>query len=202
MPLSLPSLPYSKDALEPYISEETLEYHHGKHHAAYVNKYNDLIKGTEYEGSPLLEVIRTADGALFNNGAQAFNHDFYWKCLTPEKTEPSEELLQAINEAFGSIEAFKEAFSNSAVSLFGSGWIWFIIDTNGKLSIENGANADTPIRTEGKHPLLTCDVWEHAYYIDCRNARPKYVENFWNLVNWRFVSENYKQKCNVSKACC
>lgn len=201
MPLRLPSLPYSKDALEPYISKETLEYHHGKHHAAYVNKYNELIKGTQYEGSSLLEVIRTAKGALFNNGAQAFNHDFYWKCLTPEKTEPSKELLVAINEGFGSIDAFKEAFSNSAVSLFGSGWTWLIIDTNGKLSIENTSNAQTPISSEGKHPLLTCDVWEHAYYIDCRNARPKYVENFWNLVNWHFVSENYKQKCNVSKVC-
>lgn len=201
MPLRLPSLPYSKDALEPYISKETLEYHHGKHHAAYVNKYNELIKGTQYEGSSLLEVIRTAKGALFNNGAQAFNHDFYWKCLTPEKTEPSKELLVAINEGFGSIDAFKEAFSNSAVSLFGSGWTWLIIDTSGKLSIENTSNAQTPISSEGKHPLLTCDVWEHAYYIDCRNARPKYVENFWNLVNWHFVSENYKQKCNVSKVC-
>ncbi len=201
MPLSLPSLPFAKNALEPYISEETLTYHHGKHHASYVNNYNDLIKGTEYEEMPLLEVIRTVSGPVFNNGAQAFNHDFYWKCLTPEKTTPSADLLQAINDTFGSLDTFQEMFSDSAVSLFGSGWVWLIIDTDGKLAIENGSNADTPIRTEGKHPLLTCDVWEHAYYIDCRNARPEYVENFWNLVNWHFVSENYKQKCHVSKAC-
>lgn len=201
MQLSLPTLPFAKNALEPYISEETLEYHHGKHHAAYVNKYNDLIRGTDYEEMPLLEVIRTASGPVFNNGAQAFNHDFYWKCLSPEKTDPSVELTQAINEAFGSVETFKEEFSQSAVSLFGSGWTWLIIDTDGKLAIENGSNAETPVKTEGKHPLLTCDVWEHAYYIDCRNARPKYVENFWNLVNWHFVSENYKQKCMVSKEC-
>lgn len=201
MQLSLPNLPFAKNALEPYISEETLEYHHGKHHATYVNKYNELIKGSAYEGKPLLEVIRTASGPIFNNGAQAFNHDFYWKCLTPEKTGPSEELSQAINETFGSVEAFKEMFSQSAVSLFGSGWTWLIIDTDGKLAIDNGSNAQTPVQTEGKHPLLTCDVWEHAYYIDCRNARPKYVENFWKLVNWHFVSENYKQKCHVSKSC-
>jgi Fe-Mn family superoxide dismutase len=201
MQLSLPTLPFAKNALEPHISEETLEYHHGKHHAAYVNKYNDLIKGTEYEEMPLLEVIRTATGPIFNNGAQAFNHDFYWKCLSPEKTAPSQELSEAINEAFGSFEAFMEKFSQSAVTLFGSGWTWLIIDTDGKLAIENGSNAETPVRMEGKHPLLTCDVWEHAYYIDTRNARPEYVKNFWNVVNWHFVSENYKQKCMVSKAC-
>jgi Fe-Mn family superoxide dismutase len=201
MHLSLPTLPFEKNALEPYISAETIEYHHGKHHAAYVNKYNELIKGTDYDGMPLLEVIRKASGPVFNNGAQAFNHDFYWKCLSPEKTEPFEELKQAIDEAFGSMEQFKEAFTQSAVTLFGSGWTWLIIDTDGKLAIENGSNAETPVRTEGKHPLLTCDVWEHAYYIDTRNARPEYVKNFWNLVNWHFVSENYKQKCMVSKSC-
>jgi len=201
MQLSLPTLPFAINALEPYISVETLEYHHGKHHAAYVNKYNDLIKGSEFEGKPLLEVLRTAKGALFNNGAQAFNHDFYWKCLTPEQTAPSADLAKALADTFGSVEAFQEAFTASAVSLFGSGWTWLIIDTDGTLSIENGPNADTPVQTEGKHPLLTCDVWEHAYYIDCRNARPKYVENFWHLINWDFVSENYKQKCAVSKNC-
>jgi Fe-Mn family superoxide dismutase len=201
MHLSLPSLPFEKNALEPYISEETLEYHHGKHHAAYVNKYNDLITGSEYEGKPLLEVLRSAQGPLFNNGAQAFNHDFYWKCLTPDETAPSGDLAAALADAFGSVEAFKEAFTASATSLFGSGWTWLIIDTDGKLAIENGSNAQTPIQTEGKHPLLTCDVWEHAYYIDCRNARPKYLENFWHLINWDFVSENYKQKCTVSQQC-
>jgi Fe-Mn family superoxide dismutase len=201
MQLSLPTLPFAKNALEPYISEETLEYHHGKHHAAYVNKYNDLVKGTEYEELPLLEVIRKASGPVFNNGAQAFNHDFYWKCLSPEKTEPSKELSEAITEAFGSMDKFKEAFTQSAVTLFGSGWTWLIIGTDGKLAIENGSNAGTPVQHEGKHPLLTCDVWEHAYYIDTRNARPKYVENFWNIVNWHFVSENYKQKCMVSASC-
>jgi Fe-Mn family superoxide dismutase len=201
MHLSLPSLPFEKNALEPYISEETLEYHHGKHHAAYVNKYNDLISGSEYEGKPLLEVLRSAEGPLFNNGAQAFNHDFYWKCLTPDDTAPSEALATALADVFGSVEAFKEAFTAAATTLFGSGWIWLIIDAEGKLAIENGSNAQTPVQTEGKHPLLTCDVWEHAYYIDCRNARPKYVENFWHLINWDFVSENYKQKCTVSKQC-
>ena len=201
MQLSLPTLPYAKNALEPHISEETLEYHHGKHHAAYVNKYNDLVKGSEFDGVPLLEVLRNAKGPLFNNGAQAFNHDFYWKCLTPDETAPSEALLAAITETFGSFAAFQEQFSASAVTLFGSGWTWLIIGTDGKLAIENTSNADTPVQTEGKHPLLTCDVWEHAYYIDRRNARPQYVENFWHLVNWDFVSENYKLKCAVSKQC-
>ena len=199
MQLSLPTLPYAKNALQPYISEETLEYHHGKHHAAYVNKYNDLVKGSEFDGMPLLEVLRKAkNGPLFNNGAQAFNHDFYWKCLAPGESAPSEALLEAVTDAFGSFAAFKEQFTAAATTLFGSGWTWLIIGTDGKLAIENTSNAGTPVQTEGKHPLLTCDVWEHAYYIDRRNARAEYVENFWHL---DFVSENYKQKCTVSKAC-
>ncbi|WP_345984689.1 superoxide dismutase [Sulfurimonas sp. HSL-1656] len=201
MHLNLPSLPFEEHALEPYISAETLAYHHGKHHAAYVKKYNELITGSTFEGKPLLEVLRTAEGALFNNGAQAFNHDFYWKCLTPDDTAPSEALAAAVAEAFGSVEGFKEAFAAAATSLFGSGWTWLIINEKGALEIENGSNAYTPVQTEGKHPLLTCDVWEHAYYIDCRNARPTYVENFWHLINWDFVSENYKQKCRVSHHC-
>lgn len=200
MHFKLPTLPYPIDALEPHISAETLEYHHGKHHAKYVNTLNELIEGTPFADKPLADIIKTAEGPIFNNAAQTFNHDFYWKCLTPEKTEPSPELKTAIDKSFGSMDAFVEAFSKSAATLFGSGWTWLVIDDKGNLSIKNGTNADTPVRW-GDNPLLTCDVWEHAYYIDHRNARPKYIENFWKLVDWHFVSENYRYKCPVNPAC-
>ena len=186
----LPDLPFAKDALEPHISAETLEYHHGKHHQAYVNKLNDLIKGTEFEDAPLENIIKKATGGLFNNAAQVFNHTFYWNGLKGNGGDkPEGELLNAIEKAFGSFDKFKEEFSTAAAGQFGSGWAWLVKGSDGSLAIETTGNADTPVR-EGKTPLLTCDVWEHAYYIDYRNARPKYVEAFWNIVNWDFVASN------------
>lgn len=190
MAFELPALPYDKKALEPIISEVTLDYHHGKHHQTYVTNLNNLIAGTPNEQKSLGEIIRTAEGGLFNNAAQVFNHTFYWHCLSPKKSEPSAELKKAIEGAFGSLESFKEQFTKAAIGQFGSGWAWLSRDRSGKLLIEATGNADTPVR-HGRTPLLTCDVWEHAYYIDHKNARAKYVEGFWNLVNWAFVGENF-----------
>ena len=189
MPITLPDLPYARDALAPHVSAETLEYHHGKHHNAYVTNLNNLVEGTPWASKSLEEIVRGAEpGGLFNNAAQVFNHTFYWNCLSPAGGgEPSGALGSAISEAFGGFAAFKEQFTRAAVTHFGSGWAWLVKDTAGKLSIETTANAGCPL-TEGKTPLLTCDVWEHAYYIDYRNARPQYVEAFWNLVNWDFVA--------------
>jgi len=187
----LPELPYAKNALEPHISAETLEYHYGKHHATYVANLNKLIPGTEFDEMSLEEIIKKSSGGIFNNAAQIWNHTFYWNCLSPSGGgEPEDDMLQAINQAFGSLEAFKEKFATSAATNFGSGWTWLVKSADGKLEIVNTGNAGTPL-TEGKQPLLVCDVWEHAYYIDYRNARPKYVEAFWNLVNWEFVAGNY-----------
>lgn len=187
----LPALPYAGDALEPYISAETLEFHHGKHHATYVTKLNGLIPGTEFENASLEEIIaKSAPGPLFNNAAQIWNHSFYWNCLAPNAGgEPTGALADAINAAFGSFEAFKAEMTDKSVNLFGSGWSWLVKDGGGNLSVVQTSNAGCPL-TDGLTPLLTCDVWEHAYYIDCRNARPKYMENFWNLVNWDFVASN------------
>lgn len=186
----LPSLPFSDDALEPIISKETLDYHHGKHHQAYVTNLNKLIVGTEFEDMPLEDIILKSSGGIFNNAAQVFNHTFYWNCLSPKGGgEPAGALASAIEEAFGSFSAFKEKFSATAVGTFGSGWAWLVKDKDGKLEIVSTSNAATPL-TEGKTPLLTCDVWEHAYYIDYRNARPAYVDKFWELVNWDFVAGN------------
>jgi len=186
----LPDLPFAKDALEPHISAETLEYHHGKHHQAYVNNLNNLITGTDFEEMTLEEIIKKATGGLFNNAAQVFNHTFYWNGLKKNGGgEPGGELLKAITAAFGSFEKFKEQFTKTAGGHFGSGWAWLVKKPDGSLSIESTANADNPLR-DGKKPLLTCDVWEHAYYIDYRNARPKYIEAFWSLVNWDFVATN------------
>jgi Fe-Mn family superoxide dismutase len=188
----LPPLPYEKNALEPHISAETLEYHHGKHHQTYVDKLNGLIEGNEWESASLEDIIRgaPAPGPVFNNGAQVWNHTFYWSCLSPNGGgAPSGELAAAIDKAFGSLDAFKEKFSNSAANNFGSGWTWLVKNADGGLEIVNTSNAFNPLR-DGKTPLLTCDVWEHAYYIDYRNARPKYVSAFWNLVNWDFVAQN------------
>ena len=189
MPITLPDLPYARDALAPHVSAETLEYHHGKHHNAYVTNLNNLVEGTPWASKSLEEIVRGAEpGGLFNNAAQVFNHTFYWNCLSSAGGgEPSGALGSAISEAFGGFAAFKEQFTRAAVTHFGSGWAWLVKDTAGKLSIETTANAGCPL-TEGKTPLLTCDVWEHAYYIDYRNARPQYVEAFWNLVNWDFVA--------------
>ena len=188
----LPELPFARDALAPHISAETLEYHYGKHHQAYVDNLNKLIPGTEFENMPLEDIVRKASGGIFNNAAQVWNHTFYWHCLSPDGGgEPAGELAGAINQSFGSFAGFKEAFTKTAVGQFGSGWAWLVRNANGSLAVEATANAGNPL-TEGKQPLLTCDVWEHAYYIDYRNARAKYVEAFWQLVNWSSVADNLK----------
>lgn len=190
MPFELPALPYARDALAPHISEETLDYHYGKHHNTYVTNLNNLIAGTEHEDNSLEEIILISTGGLFNNAAQVWNHTFYWNCLSPEGGgEPAGALADAINDAFGSFEAFREKFSTSAVTNFGSGWTWLVKNGDGAVEIVNTSNAANPM-TDGLKPLLTCDVWEHAYYIDYRNARPVYLEAFWKLVNWEFVSNS------------
>ncbi len=192
MAFELPPLPYPIDGLTPHISQETLEYHYGKHHQTYVTNLNNLIDGSEFEGQSLEEIIMKSSGGIFNNAAQVWNHSFYWNCLSPNGGgEPSGELLEAINKAFGSIETFKEKFTQSCVTNFGSGWTWLVEDKDRNLQIVNTSNAANPM-TDGLIPLLTCDVWEHAYYIDYRNARPKYVEAFWSLVNWEYVASNFK----------
>ncbi|HKL31850.1 MAG TPA: superoxide dismutase [Tangfeifania sp.] len=191
MAFELPELPYGKDALEPYISEKTLEYHYGKHHQAYVNKVNDQAKGTEFENASLEEIIKKADGGVFNNGAQVWNHTFYFMQFSPNGVrEPLGELKDAIENKFGSFDKFKEEFSNAAATLFGSGWAWLVKDENGELEIVQTANAGNPLQ-ESKTPLLTCDVWEHAYYLDKQNARPKYIEDFWNVLDWNVIAERY-----------
>lgn len=190
MSFELPSLPFDMDALEPYISHETLEYHYGKHHQTYVTNLNNLTTGTEYAESSLEDVVNSAQGGLFNNAAQVWNHSFYWNCLSPNGGgEPVGSLATAIKAAFGSFEEFKGKFSQTAITTFGSGWGWLVQNNDGSLELMSASNAGNPM-TSGKKPLLTCDVWEHAYYIDYRNARPKYVEAFWKLVNWDFVSDN------------
>lgn len=186
----LPKLPYEMNALEPVISRETLEYHYGKHHNAYVTNLNNLVAGTEYENFSLEEVIGSSSGGMYNNAAQVWNHTFYWNCLSPNGGgAPEGKLEDEINSAFGSFDAFKEKFSTSAATNFGSGWTWLVENAGGNLEIVNTSNAGTPLGT-GVTPVLTIDVWEHAYYIDYRNARPKYIEAFWNLVNWKFASAN------------
>jgi superoxide dismutase, Fe-Mn family len=190
----LPSLPYALDALAPILSKETLEYHFGKHHKAYVDKLNELIPDTEFADLSLEEIIKKAPpGPIFNNAAQVWNHTFYWRSLTPEKAKnkPQNDLVTAINKAFSSFEKFKETFNKAAVGQFGSGWAWLIKDA-GSLSIQTTSNANTPFR-DGKTCLFTCDVWEHAYYIDYRNARPTYLEKFWELVNWDFANKNFAE---------
>jgi len=192
MAFTLPPLPYDKRALEPYISKETLEYHYGKHHAAYVNKLNELVKNTEFEDALLLEIVKKSKGPVFNNAGQHWNHSFYWLSMTPDGGgKPNGKLAAAIDEHFDSLDKFKEKFTAAAVTQFGSGWAW-LVKSGDKLEIVATSNAGNPI-TEGKTPLLTCDVWEHAYYIDTRNDRPKYVSNFWELVNWDFVAENLEK---------
>jgi Fe-Mn family superoxide dismutase len=188
---TLPELPYAMDALEPHISKETLEFHYGKHHNTYVVNLNGMVQGTEFADASLEDIVRRASGPMFNNAAQVWNHTFYWHCLSPEGGgEPGGELAQAIHKAFGSFESFKKEFSTKATTLFGSGWAWLVKRADGSVTIVQTSNAETPL-TGDDVPLLTCDVWEHAYYIDYRNARPKYVEAFWNLVNWDFVAANY-----------
>lgn len=198
MPFELPQLPYELDALEPYISKETLEYHYGQHHQTYVNKLNTLLQ--EYDNREVSEqsleeiIIRLKEGPIFNNAAQAWNHEFYWHCMKPalsSENTPEGALLMNIQRAFDSLESFKETFFTTAITLFGSGWAWLVKNKDGKLEILSTSNADNPMIQE-KKPLLTCDVWEHAYYIDTRNNRPKYVNNFWALVNWDFVAKNFE----------
>lgn len=186
----LPKLPYNMEALEPIISKETLEYHYGKHHQGYVENLNKLIVGTEFENMSLEDIILKSSGGIYNNAAQVFNHTFYWNCLSPNGGQEAQgKLADAINQNFGSFSEFKEKFTQTALGTFGSGWAWLVKDQKEKLEIISTSNAGNPIR-EGKTPLLTCDVWEHAYYIDYRNARPSYVEKFWDLVNWDFVASN------------
>lgn len=189
MTFTLPELPYAKNALEPHISEETLEYHYGKHHQTYVNNLNNLVEKTDFAEMSLEEVIQQSSGGLFNNAAQVWNHTFYWHCLSPNGGgAPEGKLAAQINESFGSFEAFKEKFSQTAITTFGSGWAWLVQNEKRELKIISTSNAGTPM-TEGFKALLTCDVWEHAYYIDYRNARPEYLKAFWSLVNWHFVAD-------------
>ncbi|MCB9831519.1 MAG: superoxide dismutase [Fe] [Planctomycetes bacterium] len=186
----LPQLPYAMDALQPHISKETLEYHYGKHHKAYVDKLNAGLAGSGFENAGLEEIVKGAKGGLFNNAAQTWNHSFYWNCLSPKGGgEPQGALADALTSAFGSFAAFKEKFSAEAAGHFGSGWAWLVKNAAGGLEICSTHDAGCPL-TDGKKPLLTCDVWEHAYYVDYRNARPNYVEAFWKLVNWDFVAKN------------
>ena len=190
MAFTLPELPFARDALGPHISAETLDYHHGKHHQAYVNNLNNLIGGTAFENQSLEEIIRSAEGGLFNNAAQVWNHTFYFNCLSPSGGgEPAGAVAEALDGAFGGFAAFKEQFTKAAATHFGSGWAWLVAGADGTLAVETTANAGCPVR-DGNKALLTCDVWEHAYYVDYRNARPKYLEAFWNLVNWQFVAQN------------
>lgn len=186
---TLPQLPWAKDALEPTISKETIEYHYGKHHQAYVDKLNKLVPGTEFEDATLEEIVKKSKGDIFNNGAQVWNHTFYWESLTPDApAKPEGQLMEKIVQDFGSFEEFKKEFADAATSQFGSGWAWLVLNGNGKLSIEKTGNAENPM-TKGMKPLLTCDVWEHAYYIDYRNKRPDYVESFFKIINWNKVAE-------------
>lgn len=192
MAFTLPELPYAKTALAPHISEETFEYHYGKHHQAYVTNLNKLVEGKPEASKTLEEIIMTSEGGLFNNAAQVWNHTFYWHCMKPAGGgKPTGELLAAIERDFGSFDKFREEFANAATTQFGSGWAWLVKDASGKLSVTKTANADLPMR-HGQKALLTIDVWEHAYYVDFRNARPKYIDTFLNsLVNWDFVAANY-----------
>ena len=186
----LPELPYRKDALEPHISGETIEYHYGKHHASYVDKLNGQIEGTEFESATLEEIVRKASGSIFNNAAQVWNHNFYWQCLSPEGGgKPEGRLAREIEKQFDTLDNFRQQFNEAAKGNFGSGWTWLVKDRDGRLEIVNTDDAENPI-TDGRQPLLTCDVWEHAYYIDYRNQRDKYLDAFWKIVNWDFVAKN------------
>lgn len=189
MALTLPELPYARDALEPHMSRETLDYHYGKHHKAYVDNGNKLIAGTEFENASLEDIVKKSSGKIFNNAAQVWNHTFFWQGLSPTPTVPGKKITDALVKTFGGLDDFKKAFTESAIGNFGSGWTWLVKNVDGSLAIVNTSNAATPL-TDGVTPLLTCDVWEHAYYVDYRNARPTYLEHFWALVNWDFVEKN------------
>ncbi len=192
MTFTLPKLPYASAALAPHISEETLDYHYGKHHQAYVTNLNKLVADTDFASMSLEEVINQSSGGIFNNAAQVWNHTFYWHCLSPNGGgEPQGKLADAINKEFGSFEKFQTQFTQTAATTFGSGWAWLVQNDAGDLKIISTSNAGTPM-TEGLHALMTCDVWEHAYYIDYRNVRPDYINAFWKLVNWEFVASNLR----------
>jgi len=192
MAFELPALPYAKDALEPHISAETLEFHYGKHHATYVQKLNGLIEGTDLESKSLEDIIKSSEGPVFNNAAQVWNHTFYWNCLAPNAGgEPTGELADAITKSFGSFAEFQAAWNDKAVNNFGSSWTWLVKKADGALEIVNTSNAATPLTDESITVLLTVDLWEHAYYIDYRNVRPNYLNGFWALVNWDFVAKNF-----------
>ncbi len=192
MSFTLPELPYAKDALAPHISAETIEFHYGKHHQTYVDKLNGLVDGTELESQSLEDIVKSSEGGVFNNAAQVWNHTFYWNCLSPNGGgSPTGPVADAINVAFGSFDAFKEQFTNSAINNFGSGWTWLVKKADGSVAIVNTSNAATPLTDASVTPILTVDVWEHAYYVDYRNARPKYMDAFWALVNWDFVNQNF-----------
>lgn len=193
MTFELPALPYAMDALQPHISKETLEYHYGKHHLTYINNLNNLLQNHPLANASLEEIILKSDGGLFNNAAQVWNHTFYWYCLSPQGGgDPNGELLNAIEKSFGNFANFKEQFSKTALGTFGSGWAWLVQNQDGSLAITSTSNADTPMK-HGQTALMTCDVWEHAYYIDYRNARASYIEHFWNLVNWEFVASQLQK---------
>lgn len=193
MAFELPSLPWAENALEPHISAETIQYHYGKHHQAYVTNLNKLTENTPFADSPLEEIILKSDGGVFNNAAQVWNHSFYWNCLSPQGGgDPEGALATAITSEWGDLETFRAEFTKAAATRFGSGWAWLVLGSDAKLKIVSTANADNPM-TDDLTPLLTCDVWEHAYYIDTRNNRPQYIENFWKLVNWDFVAKNLEQ---------
>lgn len=188
--IELPKLPYKRDALEPHISQKTIDFHYGQHHASYVKNINNLIENSHYEKMSLEEIIKNSEGAIFNNAAQVWNHTFYWHCMTPEKGDsPKALLLKHIERDFGSYENFKQLFIKQAATLFGSGWLWLVCDKNGKLSLTQTSNAETPLTNNELKPLLTCDVWEHAYYLDQQNLRLAYLNEFWQIINWKFVEK-------------
>ena len=189
--IELPQLPYKRDALEPYISQKTIDFHYGQHHAGYVKNLNNLIEGSHYENMSLEEIIKNSEGPIFNNAAQVWNHNFYWHCMTPIiNNMPQTLLLTTIERDFGSFENFKHLFIKQAATLFGSGWLWLVRDENGRLSLMQTSNAETPLTHDNLKPLLTCDVWEHAYYIDQQNLRLVYLDEFWKIINWQFVEKN------------
>lgn len=195
----LPPLPYPTNGLEPLMSKETLEFHYGKHHKTYVDKLNELIVGTEFEDMSLVDIVKRATGPIFNNGAQAWNHSFFWDCLTPSGSSIDGELRNAIDRDFGSLQNFFAEFNKQAVELFGSGWIWLVRNEQNKLLIETTSNADNPMR-DGRQPLLVCDLWEHAYYVDYRNERAKFLDAFSKIVNWGFVARNFSSNGQLKAA--
>lgn len=192
--IELPKLPYKRDALEPHISQKTIDFHYGQHHASYVKNLNNLIENTHYEKMSLEEIIKNSEGAIFNNAAQVWNHTFYWHCMTPEKGDlPQAVLLKTIERDFGSFDNFKQIFIKQAATLFGSGWLWLVCDKSGKLLLMQTCNAETPLTNKELRPLLTCDVWEHAYYLDQQNLRLAYLNEFWQIINWKFVEKRLEE---------